>query len=81
MRLGQLVTPEALTLTISGWSRVEIETAIERLIELLDSGDASSTDLEPDAETCVGDGLPGDMSDAESDLPVVCFRVGRRLRR
>ena len=81
MRLGQLVTPEALTLTIGGWSRSEIETAIEHLIQLLDASEASSVDLEPDAETCVGDGLPGDMSDAESDQPIVRFRVGRRLRR
>ena len=81
MRLGQLVTPEALTLTIGGWSRVEIETAIERLIELLDSGDASSADLEPDAETCIGYGLPGDVTDAETDQPILRLRVSHRLRR
>ncbi len=81
MRLGQLVTPEALTLTIGGWSRVEIETAIEHLIELLDASEASSVDLEPDAETCVGDGLSGDMTDAEADQPIGRLRVGHRLRR
>ncbi len=81
MRLGQLITPEALTLTISGWSRSEIETAIERLIELLDSDEASSVDLEPDAETCMGDGLAGDMTDAEVDQPVARLRIGHRLRR
>ena len=81
MRLGQLVTPEALTLTIGGWSRSEIETAIERLIELLNADEVSSVDLEPDAETCMGDGLPGDMTDAEADQPIYSLRVGRRLRR
>ena len=73
---------DALTLTISGWSRVEIETAIERLIELLDSDDALSADLEPDAESCrLGDGLPGDLTDAEADQPTHRLRAGRRLRR
>lgn len=48
MRLDQLVTPEALALTIGGWSRPEIETAIERLIEMLDGQDASLIDLEPE---------------------------------
>ena len=48
MRLDQLVTPEALALTIGGWSRPEIETAIEQLIELLDDKDAPIADLEPE---------------------------------
>ena len=48
MRLDQLVTPEALALTVGGWSRPEIETAIEQLIELLDGQDVSLVDLEPE---------------------------------
>ena len=61
------------------WS--EIEAATERLVEPLDSGNASAVDLEPNAETCVGDGLPGDMTDAEAERPIARFRVGHRLRR
>jgi len=47
------------------WSRDEIETAIETLIELLDAADAPGEDLEPDAECGRGDLLLGDPADAE----------------
>ena len=66
MRLDAFLTPEALALTISSWPRFEIENAIERLIEVLDIGDALDADLEPaDEMTGIGDGLAGDQVDAE----------------
>ena len=81
MRLGQLITPEATTLTIGSWSRAEIETAIECLIELLDTDDASPADLEPEVEMVGGPVLPANCEGAETDQPLDRFRVGRRLRR
>ena len=48
VRLDQLVTHDALALTVGRWSRPKIETVIEHLIELLDGQDASVVDLEPE---------------------------------
>ena len=69
MRLNRHFTPDALALTISGWSRAEVEVAIERLIEMLDGQDAPVADLEPDSELedGPGDGRIGDTQDAEID--------------
>lgn len=62
---GQLLHPESVALNVAAWSRDEIETAIETLIELLDAADAPGEDLEPDAECGRGDLLLGDPADAE----------------
>ena len=39
MRLDALCTPAAFSLTAAGWSREQIEAAIEWLIQLLDEQD------------------------------------------
>ena len=66
MRFDSIMTPASLALTISSWPRFEIENAIERLIEVLDIGDAPDADLEPDDEAGIGDGFVGDTNDAEA---------------
>lgn len=42
MRLDALCTPAAFGLTAAGWSRAQIETAIEWLIDLLDAQDEAA---------------------------------------
>jgi hypothetical protein len=80
MRIDGVMTPMSLTWTIAGWSRAEIETAIEQLISLLDATDAADDDREPDPEGEVDSRLPGDPDDAEENAPIPNFRITRRLR-
>ena len=78
MRLDQFVTPEALAFTVEGWSRPEIETAIERLIDVLDGSDAHLADREPETKTATGrrapnvDYPPRPASDATRPLARKC---------
>lgn len=58
MRLDQFVTPEALAFTVAGWSRPEIEIAIDRLIDVLDGSDAHLADREPETKTATGRRAP-----------------------
>ena len=60
-----LKPPEALVATVSHWPRDQIEAAIEQLIGMLDDADVGITDLEPEPDRGVRDGLPGDAEDAE----------------
>jgi hypothetical protein len=80
MRISSVMTPQSLALTIAGWPRAEIETAIEQLISLLDTADVADEDREPDPECGTPNSLPGSPDDAEEDVPTPNFRVTRRLR-
>lgn len=79
MRLDVLHSPASFPLTAAGWSRPQIEAAVEWLIALLDAQDPDA-DLEPDPEGERDDGLVGEEDDAEEALPLERVRVARRMR-
>lgn len=51
MRLAWIFAPARIALMMSVWPRFEIEDAVERLIEVLDTGDALLDDATPDDTT------------------------------
>ena len=67
MRLDALCTPAAFSLTASGWSRQQIEAAIEWLIDLLDRQDGAPP--YPSADTGDADRLMEDACEMQNPSP------------
>ncbi|HTW29544.1 MAG TPA: hypothetical protein VME92_20635 [Acetobacteraceae bacterium] len=72
MRLDRFFTPEALALSVSTWSRPEIEAAIDTLIALLDTADGIAIEASAEAglaPSTVGDGVFASDRTGRQDAP------------